>query len=121
MRLLPDPLLDVGELLGPTATALEGGAAEVAAALELGEEVLGLGEGEEVVGLGLGEEVVGLGLGEEVVGLGEGEEVVGRELGKEAVALWLGDKLAIALWIAPPQPAVRHTARMAAKRRKLRV
>jgi hypothetical protein len=112
MRLVPDPLLDVGELLGPTAAALrvDGGAVEVAAALELGEDVLGLGLSEEVVGLGLGE--VGLGLGEEVVALG---------LGGEMVALRVGDKLAIALWIAPPQPAVRHTARMAAKRKKLRV
>ena len=91
---------------------MDGWAVGVAAALELGEEVVGLGLGEEVVGLGLGEEVVGLGLGEGVVALG---------LGKEAVTLRLGDKLAIALWIAPPQPAVRHTARMAAKRKKLRV
>jgi hypothetical protein len=77
MRLVPDPLLDVGELLGPTAAALgvEGGAVGVAAALELGEEVVGLGLGEEVVGLGVGAEVVALGLGEEV-----------------AVTLRLGDK-----------------------------
>ena len=103
MRLVPDPLLDVGELLGPTAAALwvDGWAVGVAAALELGEEVVGLGLGEEVVGLGLGEGVVALGLG------------------KEVVAVRLGDKLAIALWIAPPQPAVRHTATMAAKRKKL--
>ena len=73
------------------------------------------------MGLGLGEEVVALGLGEEVVALGLGEEVVALGLGEEVVALRLGDKLAIALWIAPPQPAVRHTARMAAKRKKLRV
>jgi len=78
-----------------------GWAVGVAAALELGEEVLGLGLREEVVALGLGEEVDALGLG------------------KEAVTLRLGDKLAIALWIAPPQPAVRHTAAMAAKRKKL--
>ena len=71
--------------------------------------------------LELGEEVVGLGLGEEVVGLGLGEEVVALRLGEEMVALRLGDKLAIALWIAPPQPAVRHKATMAAKRKKLRV
>jgi hypothetical protein len=111
MRLVPDPLLDVGELLGPTAAALwvDGWAVGVAAALELGEDVLGLGLGEAVVGLGLGEEV-GLGLGEEVGALGLGEDVV---------AVRLGDKLAIALWIAPPQPAVRHTATMAAKRKKL--
>ena len=61
---------------------------------------------------------MGLGLGEEVVGLGLGEEVVALRLGKEVVApLRLADKLAIALWIAPPQPAVRHTARMTATRK----
>ncbi len=92
MSPLPDPLLDVGELLGSAV------------------DVLGLGE--EVVGLGLG-------LGDEVVGLGLGEEVIALGLGKEAVTLRLGVRVAIALWIAPPQPAVRHTARMAAKRKKL--
>jgi hypothetical protein len=91
---------------------VDGGAAGVAAAVELGEEVVGLGLGAEVVGLGLGAEVVGLGLGAEVVALG---------LGREAVAVRLGVMLAMPLWIAPPQPAVRHTARMAAKRKKLRV
>ena len=60
MRLVPDPPLDVGELLGWAVDAV---------GLGLGEEVVGLGLGEEVVGLGLGEVVVGLGLGE-VVGLG---------------------------------------------------
>lgn len=99
MSPLPDPLLDVGELLGSAV------------------DVLGLGE--EVVGLGLGDDVVGLGLGDEVVGLGLGEEVIALGLGKEAVTLRLGVRLAIALWIAPPQPAVRHTARMAAKKKKL--
>ena len=107
MSLVPDPLLDVGELLGCAVDAVG-----------LGEEVVGLGLGEEVVGLGLGEEVVGLGLGEEVVALGLGEE---EEEEEAAVPLRLGDKLAIALWIAPPQPAVRHTARTAATRKKLRV
>ncbi len=104
MRLVPDPLLDVGEVLGPAVDALG-----------VGEEVvgLGLGLGEEVVGLGLG-----LGLGEEVVGLVLGD-VSALRLG-EMLTLWLGDKLAMALWIAPPQPAVRHTVRMAAKRKKLR-
>ncbi len=92
MSPLPDPLLDVGELLGSAV------------------DVLGLGE--EVVGLGLG-------LGDEVVGLGLGEEVIALGLGKEAVTLRLGVRVAIALWIAPPQPAVRHTARMAAKKKKL--
>ncbi len=91
MRLVPDPLLDVGEVLGPAVDAL--------------------GVGEEVVGLGLG-------LGEEVVGLVLGD-VSALRLG-EMLTLWLGDKLAMALWIAPPQPAVRHTVRMAAKRKKLR-
>ncbi len=102
MRLVPDPLLDVGEVLGPAVDALG-----------VGEEVVGLG-------LGLGEEVVGLGLGlgEEVVGLVLGD-VSALRLG-EMLTLWLGDKLAMALWIAPPQPAVRHTVRMAAKRKKLR-
>ena len=102
MSPVPDPLPDVGELLGSAVDALG-----------LGEEVVGLG-------LGLGEAVVGLGLVAEVVGLGLGEEVVALGLGKEAVAVRLGVKLAIALWIAPPQPAVRHTARIAAKRKKLR-
>ncbi len=69
--------------------------------------MVGLGLGEDVVGLGLGED--GLGLGEEVVALGPGE----------MLALRLGDKLAITLLTAPPQPVVRHTPRMAAKRKKL--
>ena len=117
MRLVPDPLLDVGEVLGPAVDALGVGEEVVGLGLGLGEEVVGLG-----LGLGLGEEVVGLGLG-----LGLGEEVVGLVLGDvsalrlgEMLTLWLGDKLAMALWIAPPQPAVRHTVRMAAKRKKLR-
>jgi hypothetical protein len=59
--------------------------------------VTGLG----VVGLWLG--VVGLWLG--VVGLDE-------------VTLRLGDRLAIALWTALPQPAVRHPIRMAVKRKR---
>ncbi len=113
MRLVPDPLLDVGEVLGPAVDALGVGEEVVGLGLGLGEEVVGLG-------LGLGEDVVGLGfgLGEEVVGLVLGD-VSALRLG-EMLTLWLGDKLAMALWIAPPQPAVRHTVRMAAKRKKLR-
>ena len=57
--------------------------------------------------------------------------VVGTVLGVvgwagEVLVIWpdglltlrLGDKLEIALWTAPPQPAVRHTTKMAAKRKK---
>ncbi len=108
MRLVPDPALDVGELLGCAVDALG-----------LGEEVVGLGLGEEVLGLGLGEEVPGLGLGEEVLGLGLGVvEVPALWLG-EMLTLRLGTTLAIELPIEPPQPAVKDTARMTAKRKKL--
>ena len=42
-------------------------------------------------------------------------------LGLDEVTLRLGDKLAIALWTALPQPAVRHPIRMAVKRKRPRV
>jgi hypothetical protein len=60
-----------------------------------------------VTGLG----VVGLWLG--VVGLWLGV------LGLDGVTLRLGgDRLAIALWTALPQPAVRHPIRTAVKRKR---
>ena len=76
MSPVPDPPLDVGELLGSAVDALG-----------LGEEVVGLG-------LGLGEEVVAFGLGE-VSALRLGEMLT-LWLG-EMLTLWLGDKLATAL------------------------
>ena len=67
-----------------------------------------------VTGLG----VLGLWLG--VLGLDEVTLWLGV-LGLDEVTLRLGDKLAIALWTALPQPAVRHPMRMAVKRKRPRV
>jgi len=68
--------------------------------------------GAVVAALGLG--VLTTGLGAEVLGLGG---VLALWLGKEALMLRLGERLEIALWTAPPQPAVRHPATMATKRK----
>ncbi|MGH3197772.1 MAG: hypothetical protein ACRDOH_25120 [Streptosporangiaceae bacterium] len=64
-----------------------------------------------VVVTGLGVLVTGLGV--LVVGLGE-VLVVWLD---EVVAPRLGDKLAITLWAALPQPAARHPIRMAVTRK----
>lgn len=76
----------------------------VTTALELGE-VLAAGLDEAVLGV---DDVLSLGLGGAVLGVGDV-----LTLGVDALTLRLGEKLAIALLTVLPQPAVRHTARIA--------